>query len=56
MVTPDMQRKTVVDIQELIETAWTDGFNAHGRIETGGIKGTRKHIGTSEVSNSLEYI
>ncbi|KAF2217396.1 hypothetical protein CERZMDRAFT_104173 [Cercospora zeae-maydis SCOH1-5] len=38
----------IFDIQELIERAWDDGFNPHGRIATGGIRGTRKHIGTPE--------
>ncbi|KAI5360288.1 putative peptidase C78, ubiquitin modifier-specific peptidase 1/ 2 [Septoria linicola] len=36
-------------VQAMIETAWDKGFNAHGRLATGGIKGTRKHVGTSEV-------
>lgn len=41
---------SIPDIQNLIEDAWDSGFNVQGRIETGGIKGTRKYIGTSEVS------
>ena len=41
---------TIFQIQELIENAWDSGFNAKGRIETGGIRGTRKYIGTPEVS------
>jgi len=40
---------SVIRLQEMIETAWDRGFNAHARIETGGIKGTRKYIGTTEV-------
>jgi hypothetical protein len=40
---------SVFQIQDLIETAWDRGFNARGRAETGGIKGTRKYIGTPEV-------
>lgn len=40
---------TVFQIQDLIEEAWDKGYNPNGRIETGGIKGTRKHIGTPEV-------
>lgn len=40
---------SVIRLQDLIEMAWDRGFNAHGRIETGGIKGTRKYIGTTEV-------
>lgn len=41
---------TIFDIQEYIETAWDLGINPHGRIETGGIRGTRKYIGTPDVS------
>lgn len=40
----------VLELQDMIERAWDMGFNSHGRIATGGIRGTRKHIGTSEVS------
>ncbi|KAL3425624.1 peptidase family C78 [Phlyctema vagabunda] len=39
---------TIFEIQEWIETAWDLGINASGRIETGGIRGTRKYIGTPE--------
>ncbi|KAM3420408.1 hypothetical protein BST61_g3682 [Cercospora zeina] len=38
----------ILEIQEMIERAWDDGFNPHGRIATGGIIKTRKHIGTPE--------
>lgn len=41
---------SILDIQDLIEQAWDMGFNSTGRTETGGIKGTRKFIGTPEVS------
>lgn len=41
---------SIFEIQECIERAWDMGINAQGRIETGGIKGTRKYIGTPEVS------
>jgi len=41
--------RTIPTLQKDIETAWDNGFNSHGRVETGGIIGTRKHIGTSEV-------
>lgn len=41
---------TIFDIQNYIETAWDLGINAQGRIETGGIRGTRKYIGTPDVS------
>lgn len=40
---------SVPQLQLLIEAAWNKGINADGRIDTGGIKGTRKHIGTPEV-------
>ncbi|KAE8382137.1 DUF1671-domain-containing protein [Aspergillus bertholletiae] len=40
---------TILQIQEMIEDAWDKGFNSIGRIETGGIRGTRKYIGTPEV-------
>ena len=40
---------TIFEIQELIENAWDMGINAQGRAETGGVKGTRKYIGTPEV-------
>lgn len=40
---------SVLVLQQLIEDAWEKGFNSDGRVETGGIKGTRKYIGTPEV-------
>lgn len=46
-------RHTVLQLQALIEDAWAAGFNSDGLIETGGIRDTRKHIGTAEVSTSL---
>ncbi|EEH10531.1 DUF1671 domain-containing protein [Histoplasma capsulatum G186AR] len=39
---------TILRLQDLIEQAWDLGFNSNAQIETGGIKGTRKYIGTSE--------
>ncbi|KAF5879623.1 putative peptidase family c78 protein [Botrytis fragariae] len=39
---------TIFDIQEYIESAWDQGINSQGRIETGGIRGTRKYIGTPD--------
>ncbi|KXX81765.1 Zinc finger with UFM1-specific peptidase domain protein [Madurella mycetomatis] len=39
---------SIFQIQEFIETAWDQGINSQGRIETGGIRGTRKYIGTPE--------
>lgn len=40
---------SIIQLQDMIETAWDRGFNQIGRIETGGIRGTRKYIGTPEV-------
>ncbi len=40
---------TIFEIQDLIENAWDNGYNSQGRVETGGIRGTRKYIGTPEV-------
>ncbi|KAL2013458.1 hypothetical protein VTN00DRAFT_983 [Thermoascus crustaceus] len=39
---------TILKLQDMIERAWDMGFNSTGRIETGGIRGTRKYIGTPE--------
>ncbi|KAE8552853.1 hypothetical protein EYB25_004232 [Talaromyces marneffei] len=39
---------SILELQDMIEQAWDMGFNSSGRIETGGIKGTRKYIGTPE--------
>lgn len=39
---------TIFEIQDLIEDAWDAGYNTQGRAETGGIRGTRKYIGTPE--------
>lgn len=41
---------TIFEIQEYIEEAWDFGINTTGRVETGGIRGTRKYIGTPDVS------
>ena len=38
-------------LQDMIENAWDQGIHSSSRIETGGIKGTRKYIGTPEVSS-----
>ncbi|RMD39686.1 hypothetical protein DV735_g5441, partial [Chaetothyriales sp. CBS 134920] len=39
---------TIFELQDAIEAAWDRGIHAIGRIETGGIRNTRKYIGTSE--------
>ena len=41
---------TIFEIQDYIETGWDLGINSQGRTETGGIRGTRKYIGTPDVS------
>ena len=46
------RKPTVLQLQYSIEEAWDRGFNEHGRKQTGGIVGTRKHVGTSEVLHS----
>ena len=43
-------RPTILELQEAIEAAWEAGINAHGQVMTGGIAGTRKHVGASEVN------
>ncbi|OLN95456.1 Zinc finger with UFM1-specific peptidase domain protein [Colletotrichum chlorophyti] len=47
---------TIFEIQDLIERAWDRGINAQGRLETGGIKGTRKYIGTPEKDGSTNLL
>ena len=49
---PDADMPTISDLQIRIEEAWKAGFNPYGMTQTGGIRGTRKHIGTSEVIES----
>ncbi|KAI1115867.1 peptidase family C78-domain-containing protein [Nemania sp. NC0429] len=44
----DNRVPSIFRIQDYIENAWDKGINASGRVETGGIKGTRKYIGTPE--------
>ncbi|KAJ5765574.1 hypothetical protein N7520_005133 [Penicillium odoratum] len=46
---------TILELQDKIELAWDKGFNSTGRTETGGIRGTRKFIGTPENSNLRAY-
>ena len=38
----------ILQIQDQIEQAWENGICSYGRIETGGVRGTRKWIGTHE--------
>lgn len=46
----------VLHLQDIIEQAWDAGINAAGRDQTGGIKGTRKHIGTMEAQAVFEML
>ena len=39
---------SILKLQDMIEHAWEMGFNSIGKIETGGIRLTRKYIGTPE--------
>ncbi|KAK0663987.1 peptidase family C78-domain-containing protein [Cercophora samala] len=39
---------TIFQIQDYIEAAWDNNISATGRAETGGIRNTRKYIGTPE--------
>lgn len=43
------RRPTIPELQTAIEAAWDAGYNSHGKVLTGGIQGTRKHVGTPEV-------
>ncbi|KAH7390462.1 peptidase family C78-domain-containing protein [Pyrenochaeta sp. MPI-SDFR-AT-0127] len=38
----------ILHLQDLIERAWDKGINEIGRVQTGGIRNTRKYIGTPE--------
>lgn len=46
-------RPTVLELQAVIEQAWDRGINPHARMQTGGVTGTRKWIGSSEVEAVL---
>jgi hypothetical protein len=39
----------ILKLQDMIERAWDKGINTIGRQQTGGIRDTRKYIGTPEV-------
>jgi hypothetical protein len=39
----------ILKLQEIIEDAWDKGINHVGKVQTGGIRDTRKYIGTPEV-------
>ncbi|TKA68457.1 hypothetical protein B0A55_07719 [Friedmanniomyces simplex] len=44
------QTPNILQIQDTIEQAWSNDILSHGRTETGGVRGTRKWIGTSEAA------
>ena len=39
---------SILKLQDMIEDAWDRGYNTTARVETGGIRMTRKYIGTAE--------
>ncbi|KAF2490310.1 DUF1671-domain-containing protein [Lophium mytilinum] len=43
----------ILKLQDLIELAWDKGINDIGRAQTGGIRDTRKYIGTPEAQALL---
>ncbi|KAL2151995.1 hypothetical protein VTH82DRAFT_5179 [Thermothelomyces myriococcoides] len=47
---------SIFQIQEWIETAWDMNINSQARAETGGIKGTRKYIGTPEAEAVFQLL
>jgi hypothetical protein len=47
---------SILDIQDWIETAWDEGINFHAKHEFGGLRGTRKWIGTLEVDTLFQYL
>ncbi|KAJ9652519.1 hypothetical protein H2198_008232 [Neophaeococcomyces mojaviensis] len=44
---------SILKLQDMIEEAWDQGYNTAGRKETGGIRMTRKYIGTPEAQALL---
>ncbi|KKY20528.1 hypothetical protein UCDDS831_g04575 [Diplodia seriata] len=46
----------ILVLQDLIEQAWDMGINEISRVQTGGIRGTRKYIGTPEVQALLRSL
>lgn len=47
---------SIFQIQDWIEAAWDQGICPRGRAETGGIRMTRKHIGTVEAYACMQYL
>ena len=44
---------SILKMQDHIEDAWDQGINQIGRVQTGGIRDTRKYIGTPEVRSPI---
>lgn len=47
---------SIFRIQDWVEKAWDEGINSHCRAETGGIRMTRKFIGTAEAAACFQYL
>lgn len=47
---------SILQLQDMIESAWDHGFCTTARFETGGIRGTRKYIGTPEAQALFESL
>lgn len=47
---------SILVLQDLIEQAWAAGINAQGRTQTGGIRGTRRYIGTLEAQAVFKFL
>lgn len=47
---------SIFQIQDLIENAWDQGIHEDGRTELGVLRGTRKYIGTPEVSSTAIFL
>ena len=52
----DHKKPSVLQIQGAIEDAWSAGINSHGAIETGGIRFSRKFIGSPEVQTLFTHM
>ena len=46
----------ILEIQDIIEEGWRAGINSKALLQTGGIRGTRKYIGTSEAETCLKTL
>ena len=48
---------SITKIQELIETAWNNGFDIEGKTQLGGkLKNTAKWIGATDVSALFSWL